>query len=128
MTRTGRTIVCGTGGVGSAALREALCRPWVEVVGVQVYSDDKAGRDAGERLGVRRLRLRVADALGVAVERIEHDQHHRGRRHPGRQPRDRDPADPGDPARPGRGPGLLGPHWTAGLGRSAVRAPAPAVA
>ena len=42
-----RTIVCGTGGVGAAVLREALRFPWLEVVGVQVYTDDKAGVDAG---------------------------------------------------------------------------------
>jgi hypothetical protein len=40
--RACRVIVCGTGGVGAAVLREALRLPWLEVVGVQVY----AGLDA----------------------------------------------------------------------------------
>jgi 4-hydroxy-tetrahydrodipicolinate reductase len=48
MTKTYRTIVCGTGGVGGGVLREALRLPWIDVVGVQVYSDGKAGVDAGE--------------------------------------------------------------------------------
>jgi len=47
-----RTIVCGTGGVGAAVLREALRLPWLDVVGVQVYTDDKAGVDAGTLVGL----------------------------------------------------------------------------
>ena len=45
-----RVIVCGTGGVGTAVLREALRLPWIDVVGVQVYTSAKAGVDAGELL------------------------------------------------------------------------------
>lgn len=47
-----RTIVCGTGGVGAAVLREALRLPWIDVVGVQVYSEDKAGVDVGTLVGL----------------------------------------------------------------------------
>lgn len=47
-----RTIVCGTGGVGAAVLREALRLPWLDVVGVQVYTDNKAGVDAGTLVGL----------------------------------------------------------------------------
>jgi 2,4-diaminopentanoate dehydrogenase len=52
VTKIYRTIVCGTGGVGGAVLREALRLPWIDVVGVQVYSDHKAGVDAGELVGL----------------------------------------------------------------------------
>jgi hypothetical protein len=52
-----RTIVCGTGGVGAAVLREALRLPWLEVVGVQVYTDDKAGVDAGTLVGLPAARV-----------------------------------------------------------------------
>jgi 4-hydroxy-tetrahydrodipicolinate reductase len=52
MTKTYRAIVCGTGGVGGGVLREALRLPWIDVVGVQVYSDDKDGVDAGELMGM----------------------------------------------------------------------------
>jgi 2,4-diaminopentanoate dehydrogenase len=47
-----RVIVCGTGGVGSAVVREALSLPWIDVVGVQVYTSAKAGVDAGELVGL----------------------------------------------------------------------------
>ncbi len=47
-----RVIVCGTGGVGTAVLREALRLPWIDVVGVQVYTSAKAGVDAGELVGL----------------------------------------------------------------------------
>jgi 2,4-diaminopentanoate dehydrogenase len=47
-----RVIVCGTGGVGSAVVREALRLPWIDVVGVQVYTSAKAGVDAGELVGL----------------------------------------------------------------------------
>ena len=47
-----RTIVCGTGGVGAAVLREALRLDWIDVVGVQVYTDAKAGIDAGTLVGL----------------------------------------------------------------------------
>jgi hypothetical protein len=47
-----RVTVCGTGGVGGAVLREALRLPWLDVVGVQVYTDAKVGLDAGEMVGL----------------------------------------------------------------------------
>ncbi|MDP6242964.1 MAG: dihydrodipicolinate reductase, partial [Myxococcota bacterium] len=47
-----RVIQWATGVVGSAALKGILRHPQLELVGVKVYSDSKAGRDAGEIIGV----------------------------------------------------------------------------
>ena len=47
-----RVIQWATGVVGSAALRGILRHPKLELAGVKVYSDDKAGRDAGELVGL----------------------------------------------------------------------------
>ena len=63
-----RTIVCGTGGVGTAVLREALRLPWIDVVGVQVYTSDKAGVDAGELVGLPAAGIMTtADADEIAA-------------------------------------------------------------
>jgi 2,4-diaminopentanoate dehydrogenase len=63
-----RAIVCGTGGVGAAVLREALRLPWIDVVGVQVYTSDKAGVDAGELVGLPAAGiLTTADADEIAA-------------------------------------------------------------
>lgn len=48
MTKPYRIAVCGTGTAGRAVLREAIRLPGYEVVGAQVYTDAKAGRDIGE--------------------------------------------------------------------------------
>lgn len=42
----------GTGNVGSYALRSIIEHPQFDLVGVRVYSDAKAGRDAGELCGL----------------------------------------------------------------------------
>jgi hypothetical protein len=47
-----RVIQWGTGNVGRHALRGIITRPDFELVGVKVYSEDKAGRDAGELVGL----------------------------------------------------------------------------
>lgn len=47
-----RTVVWATGVVGSSALRRVIAHPQLELVGVRVYSDEKAGRDAGELIGL----------------------------------------------------------------------------
>ena len=52
MKKPCRVIVCGTGGVGGGALREALRMPWIQVVGVLVYSKSKADVDIGELVGM----------------------------------------------------------------------------
>jgi hypothetical protein len=48
---THKVVQWATGSVGSDSLRLLLDDPSMEVVGVYVYSDDKAGRDAGELVG-----------------------------------------------------------------------------
>ena len=43
-----KVIQWATGVVGTAALKGILRHPKLELVGVKVYSDEKAGKDAGE--------------------------------------------------------------------------------
>jgi hypothetical protein len=47
-----RVVQWATGAVGRHALAATVDHPDLEVVGVLVYSDDKAGRDAGELCGI----------------------------------------------------------------------------
>lgn len=54
-----RVAVWSTGGIGSIAIRAVAENPDTELVGVWVHSPDKAGRDAGELVGI--------DPLGVAA-------------------------------------------------------------
>jgi 2,4-diaminopentanoate dehydrogenase len=49
--RTYKVIQWATGTVGSSALKGILHNPRLELAGCRVYSDDKAGRDAGEIIG-----------------------------------------------------------------------------
>jgi len=51
MTKQYRVVQWATGVVGSAALRGVIRHPRLELAGVKVYSDEKAGRDAGELVG-----------------------------------------------------------------------------
>jgi hypothetical protein len=63
-----RAIVCGTGGVGTAVLREALRLPWIDVVGVQVFTSAKAGVDAGKLVGLAAAGIATtADADEIAA-------------------------------------------------------------
>jgi 2,4-diaminopentanoate dehydrogenase len=48
---TYRVIQWGTGNVGTHSLRSIIERPDLELVGLKVYSDRKAGLDAGEIVG-----------------------------------------------------------------------------
>jgi len=57
MAKTYRVAQWATGVVGSAALKGILHHPRLELAGVKVYSDDKAGRDAGDLIG--------AEATGI---------------------------------------------------------------
>ncbi|MBW2361099.1 MAG: hypothetical protein JRG84_09380 [Deltaproteobacteria bacterium] len=52
MARKYKVIQWATGVVGSAALRGVVRHPKLELVGVKVYSDDKAGQDAGDIVGI----------------------------------------------------------------------------
>jgi 2,4-diaminopentanoate dehydrogenase len=47
-----RVVVWSTGGIGSIAVRAVAENPATELVGVWVHSDEKAGRDAGELVGI----------------------------------------------------------------------------
>jgi hypothetical protein len=47
-----RVVQWATGAVGRHAVAAMAGHPDLEVVGVLVYSDDKAGRDAGELCGI----------------------------------------------------------------------------
>ena len=54
MTDTGRykVVQWATGNIGTHSLRAVIAHPNLDLVGVYVYSEDKAGRDAGELCGV----------------------------------------------------------------------------
>src|SRR5688572_4620917 len=54
-----RIVVCGPGGGGSACIRAALKLPEIELVGVQVYSDAKDGKDVGELVGLPKCGVRA---------------------------------------------------------------------
>src|ERR1700712_4559870 len=54
-----RVVVWSTGGIGSIAVRAVAENPSTELVGLWVHSADKAGRDAGEIVGI--------DPLGVTA-------------------------------------------------------------
>jgi len=52
--KTYKVIQWATGVVGSAALRGIIRHPKLELVGVKVYNDAKAGRDAGDLIGAEK--------------------------------------------------------------------------
>jgi 4-hydroxy-tetrahydrodipicolinate reductase len=52
MTQKYKVIQWATGVVGSSALRGVVRHPRLELAGVKVYSDDKAGQDAGDIAGI----------------------------------------------------------------------------
>jgi len=54
-----RVVQWATGNIGTKSLRGVIEHPELELVGVRVYDDGKAGRDAGELCGV--------DPIGVAA-------------------------------------------------------------
>src|SRR5262245_3206262 len=56
-----RVAVISTGGIGSLAIPAIARRDDYELVGVWVHSEDKAGKDAGEVVGI--------DTLGVTTTR-----------------------------------------------------------
>ena len=47
-----RVVQWATGNIGSHSLRAVIAHPNLDLVGLYVYSEDKAGRDAGELCGV----------------------------------------------------------------------------
>jgi hypothetical protein len=58
---TYKVVQWATGSVGSDSLRLLIDDPDVEIVGVYVYSDEKAGRDAGELVGRDPIGIRTTN-------------------------------------------------------------------
>lgn len=58
-----RVALCGVGDVGHYAIRGLLTRPDMNLVGVQTFSSDKAGRDAGELIGWEPCGIRLTTSL-----------------------------------------------------------------
>jgi hypothetical protein len=56
-----RVAVWSTGGIGSIAVRAVNDNPDTELVGVWVHSADKAGRDAGELVGIGPIGVSATD-------------------------------------------------------------------
>ncbi|CAB4687082.1 MAG: dihydrodipicolinate reductase [Actinobacteria bacterium] len=65
--RPTRIALWSTGAVGSIALRVAHARPDFEVVAVWVHGDDKAGRDAGELVGIGPMGVRTTQSLDAVL-------------------------------------------------------------
>ena len=66
MAKKYKVVQWATGVVGSASLKGILRHPKLELVGVKVYSDEKAGQDAGEIIGAAKtgvLATRDVDAI-----------------------------------------------------------------
>ncbi|MFO8010500.1 MAG: diacylglycerol kinase [Dehalococcoidia bacterium] len=66
---TYRVIQWSTGNVGASALRAIINHPELELTGVWVYHDEKAGRDAGELCGLEPVGVKAtqdSDALLAA--------------------------------------------------------------
>jgi hypothetical protein len=71
-----RVVQWATGAVGRHALSAMVDHPALEVAGVLVYSDDKAGRDAGELCGIAPIGVTATKSRDdiVALERPVHAQ------------------------------------------------------
>jgi 2,4-diaminopentanoate dehydrogenase len=71
-----RVVQWSTGNVGLLALRAILEHPELELVGLLVHSDEKAGRDAGELAGTEPVGVRAttdADAvLGLGADCVSY--------------------------------------------------------
>ena len=55
-----KVVVWGTGNVGRPAIRAVLSHAELELVGVIVSSDAKAGRDAGELAGLQKSGVTIS--------------------------------------------------------------------
>jgi 4-hydroxy-tetrahydrodipicolinate reductase len=67
MTEALRVAQCYTGGVGSEVVRRLVRHPRMELVGVLVHSDAKAGRDAGEVVGIDAVGVTTTQDLGAII-------------------------------------------------------------
>jgi 2,4-diaminopentanoate dehydrogenase len=68
MTQPRRRVVqWATGNIGTKALRGVIEHPDLDLVGLFVYSEDKAGRDAGELCGAGRVGVAATRDVGEIV-------------------------------------------------------------
>src|SRR5687767_10287256 len=65
---TYRVVHFGTGYSGIHALRGIISHPELELVGLVVHSDDKAGKDAGELAGVDPTGVIATQDIDAAIE------------------------------------------------------------
>ena len=65
--KTYKVIQCFTGGIGRDQIRMVVNHPRLELVGVRVFHEDKAGRDAGEVAGIGNIGLRTTSNLDDIV-------------------------------------------------------------
>ena len=65
--RVFRVAVWSTGGIGSIAVRAVAENPGTELVGVWVHSPDKAGRDAGEIVGIGPIGVTATDDADALI-------------------------------------------------------------
>lgn len=63
-----RVVQWATGNIGTKSLRAIIGHPDLELVGVLVYSEAKAGRDAGELCGVGPVGVRATTSVDDVVE------------------------------------------------------------
>ncbi|HEX5784544.1 MAG TPA: hypothetical protein VFY35_07435 [Burkholderiaceae bacterium] len=63
-----RIVVWGPGGLGSVCIREVLQKHEFELVGVFAYSESKAGRDAGELVGLPPAGVKVTASREEALQ------------------------------------------------------------
>jgi hypothetical protein len=62
-----RVVVWSTGGVGSIAVRAVAENPGMELAGVWVHSPDKAGRDAGDIVGLGPIGVTTTDDAAALI-------------------------------------------------------------
>jgi 4-hydroxy-tetrahydrodipicolinate reductase len=67
MSKPYRVVQWATGNVGTKALRAVIEHPDLELVGLYVYSDDKAGKDAGDIAGVGPTGVKATTSIDDVV-------------------------------------------------------------
>lgn len=80
-----KVIVWGPGRMGSIAIWETVNSPAFELVGVRVYSEDKAGKDAGELVGMKATGVtatnNVEEVLSLQCDCVIYTAHDEGTYH-----------------------------------------------
>jgi 2,4-diaminopentanoate dehydrogenase len=66
-TQPFRVAQCFTGGVGSECIRRIVRNPDMTLVGVLVHSEEKAGRDVGELVGIEPLGIAATRDVGEII-------------------------------------------------------------